>query len=62
MELWLTIQKYYEMIDANPFERVRKNLGKFFKNKKKPADETQVYNNEEIQALENQEMKPYKQF
>lgn len=50
------------MIDANPFERVRKNPGKFFKNKKKPADETQVYNNEEIQALENQEMKPYKQF
>lgn len=43
---------YSEMIDANPFERVRKNLGKFFKKRKKPADETQVYTNEEIQALE----------
>lgn len=48
------------MIDANPFERDRKNLGKFFKNKKKPADETQVYNNEEIQALEKLILEDFK--
>lgn len=43
---------YSEMIDVNPFDRVRKNLGKFFKRVRKPADESQVYSNEEIQKLE----------
>ena len=41
-----------EIIKENPFDRVKKDLGKLFKKKKKPADETQVYSNEEIQKLE----------
>ncbi|MBO4834542.1 MAG: site-specific integrase [Lachnospiraceae bacterium] len=41
-----------EIIEKNPFDRVKKDLGKFFRKVRKPADETQVYLNEEIAALE----------
>ena len=41
-----------EIIKENPFERVKKDLGKLFRKVKKPLDETQVYSNDEIQALE----------
>ena len=41
-----------EMIERNTFDRVKKDLGKFFLKVRKPADETQVYLDEEIAALE----------
>ncbi|MBR3308990.1 MAG: site-specific integrase [Lachnospiraceae bacterium] len=41
-----------EIIEKNPFDRVKKDLGKFFRKVRKPADETQVYLDEEIAALE----------
>lgn len=41
-----------ELIQENPFDRVKKDLGKLFKKVRKPMDETQVYSNEEIQKLE----------
>lgn len=41
-----------EIIENNPFLRVKKDLGRFFRKTRKPLDETQVYLNEEIAALE----------
>ena len=41
-----------EIIEKNPFDLVKKDLGKFFRKVRKPADETQVYQDEEIVALE----------
>ncbi len=41
-----------EILRENTFARVRKNLGKFFRKVRKPMDETQVYTDEEIAALE----------
>lgn len=41
-----------ELIKENPFDRVKKDLGKLFKKVRKPLDETQVYSDEEIQKLE----------
>lgn len=41
-----------EIIKDNPFLRVRKDLGRLFRKVRKPLDETQVYSNKEIEALE----------
>ena len=40
------------IIADNPFLRVKKDLGKLFRRVDKPADETQVYTDEEIELLE----------
>lgn len=41
-----------EIIYDNTFDRVTKKLGKLFKKERKPKDESQVYQNKEIEALE----------
>ena len=41
-----------EIIKVNTFDRVKKNLGRLFRKVHKPLDETQIYTNEEIAALE----------
>lgn len=42
-----------EIIKDNPFDRVKKDLSKLFRKVRKPMDETQIYTNEEIAALED---------
>lgn len=41
-----------EVLKENTFDRVKKDLGRLFKKVRKPMDETQIYTNEEIAALE----------
>ena len=41
-----------EIIKTNTFDRVKKDLGRLFRKVRKPMDETQIYTNEEIAALE----------
>ncbi len=43
-----------DLIQDNTFDRVTKKLSKLFKKVRKPPDETQIYQNEEIQALEKE--------
>ena len=41
-----------EIIKENTFDRVKKDLGRMFRKVRKPSDETQIYTNDEIAALE----------
>lgn len=41
-----------EILRENTFDRVKKDLGRLFRKVRKPMDETQIYTNEEIAALE----------